>query len=198
MAGRTPRSLQRNRRGRSRWISPCGVDRFSASSVECRPMTAGILDTTTALSTSGDVMLRSCGSMEMGMFKFLKASAAALGVAVLCACGGSSSQTGTPSTSTAHGTLARATRRFASPRSMPRRLHAQLAATTQRRAAARDHGHAHVRRRLLLHQVLDRRRCRRDHRVLRARSWCRRVRRRHARARGRSSSMRTAPTPTRR
>src|SRR5271168_3611378 len=44
--------------------------------------------------------------MEMGMFKFVKASVPALVVAALCACGGSSSQTGTTSTSTAHGTLA--------------------------------------------------------------------------------------------
>ena len=40
------------------------------------------------------------------MIKFVKASLTALGMATLCACGGSSSQTGTPSTSTAHGTLA--------------------------------------------------------------------------------------------
>ena len=40
------------------------------------------------------------------MLKLVKASAAALGMAVLCACGGSSSQTGSTSTSTAHGTLA--------------------------------------------------------------------------------------------
>ena len=46
------------------------------------------------------------GGMEMGMFKFVKASVPALVVATLCACGGSSSQTGTTSTSTAHGTLA--------------------------------------------------------------------------------------------
>jgi pimeloyl-ACP methyl ester carboxylesterase len=51
-------------------------------------------------------MSRSGGGMEMGMFKFVKASVPALVVATLCACGGSSSQTGTPSTSTAHGTLA--------------------------------------------------------------------------------------------
>jgi hypothetical protein len=42
----------------------------------------------------------------MGMFKLVKASVPALVVAVLCACGGESSQTGTASTSTAHGTLA--------------------------------------------------------------------------------------------
>jgi len=40
------------------------------------------------------------------MFKFFKASVPALAVAALCACGGSSSQTGATSTSTAHGTLA--------------------------------------------------------------------------------------------
>jgi prolyl oligopeptidase family protein len=40
------------------------------------------------------------------MFKLVKASVPALVVAALCACGGSSSQTGTTSTSTAHGTLA--------------------------------------------------------------------------------------------
>lgn len=39
------------------------------------------------------------------MFKFVKASVPALVVATLCACGGSSSQTGAVSTSTAHGTL---------------------------------------------------------------------------------------------
>jgi hypothetical protein len=44
--------------------------------------------------------------MEMGMFKFVKASVPALVVAALCACGGSSSQTGSTSPSTAHGTLA--------------------------------------------------------------------------------------------
>jgi hypothetical protein len=42
----------------------------------------------------------------MGMFKLVKASVPTLVVAALCACGGSSSQTGTTSTSTAHGTLA--------------------------------------------------------------------------------------------
>src|ERR1700733_10965100 len=42
----------------------------------------------------------------MGMFKFVKASVPAIVIAAMCACGGSSSQTGTPSTSTAHGTLA--------------------------------------------------------------------------------------------
>jgi hypothetical protein len=51
-------------------------------------------------------MLRSRGGMEMGMFKSVKASVAALVVATLCACGGSSSQTGATSPSTAHGTLA--------------------------------------------------------------------------------------------
>jgi hypothetical protein len=51
-------------------------------------------------------MSRPRGGMEMGMFKFVKASVPALVLATLCACGGSSSQTGTPSTSTAHGTLA--------------------------------------------------------------------------------------------
>jgi hypothetical protein len=51
-------------------------------------------------------MLRFCGSMEIGMFKFFKASAAALGAVALAACGGSSSQTGTTNiTSTAHGSL---------------------------------------------------------------------------------------------
>lgn len=40
------------------------------------------------------------------MFKVLERSAIALGVAVLVACGASSSQTSTVSTSTAHGTLA--------------------------------------------------------------------------------------------
>jgi hypothetical protein len=40
------------------------------------------------------------------MFKFVKASVPAFVIATLCACGGSSSQTGAPSTSTAHGTLA--------------------------------------------------------------------------------------------
>ena len=40
------------------------------------------------------------------MFKFVKASVPAIVVATLCACGGSSSQTGSASTSTAHGTLA--------------------------------------------------------------------------------------------
>lgn len=40
------------------------------------------------------------------MFKLVKASVPALVAAILCACGGSSSQTGTMSTSTAHGTLA--------------------------------------------------------------------------------------------
>ncbi len=40
------------------------------------------------------------------MFKSVKASAAALVMSALCACGGSSSQTGSTSTSTAHGTLA--------------------------------------------------------------------------------------------
>jgi hypothetical protein len=44
--------------------------------------------------------------MEMGMFKFVKASVPALVMGALCACGGSSSETGTTSTSTAHGTLA--------------------------------------------------------------------------------------------
>jgi hypothetical protein len=42
----------------------------------------------------------------MGMFKLVKAAVPTLVVAALCACGGSSSQTGTTSTSTAHGTLA--------------------------------------------------------------------------------------------
>jgi hypothetical protein len=40
------------------------------------------------------------------MFKSVKGAAPALLMAVLCACGGSSSETGTTSTSTAHGTLA--------------------------------------------------------------------------------------------
>src|SRR5580698_5490705 len=51
-------------------------------------------------------MSRFRGGMEMGMFKFVKAAGPALLMAAMCACGGSSSQTGTTSTSTAHGTLA--------------------------------------------------------------------------------------------
>src|ERR1700677_1379484 len=42
----------------------------------------------------------------MGMLKLVKTSVPTLVVTALCACGGSSSQTGTTSTSTAHGTLA--------------------------------------------------------------------------------------------
>src|SRR5271170_3625948 len=42
----------------------------------------------------------------MGMLKLVKISVPTLVVTALCACGGSSSQTGTTSTSTAHGTLA--------------------------------------------------------------------------------------------
>jgi len=90
------------------------------------------------------------------MFKLLRPLSAALGAALLCACG-SSSQTSAVSPSTAHGTLAvNPPFRIASLNAAT--LQAELGATSTGAQLLQNRRHPCVRRGFLLCQVLDRRR----------------------------------------
>ena len=129
------------------------------------------------------------------MFTLRRHWGAAFAAALLTACG-SDSTTSTVASSNAHGTLVE---------NPPFRIASLNAASFQAAAvrqhhrctAAADRRRADLRRGLLLHQVLDRRRGRRDHRVLGRAHGADRRRTDLLRAARRSCCTRTAPGPTR-
>ena len=99
------------------------------------------------------------------MFKFFKPSAIAVAAAVLAACGGTSSPTATPSTSTAHGTLVyNPPFRIASVNAAT--LQAQLGATAPGAQLLQLTGNPTCGVDFYYIEVLDRRRSRREDRVL--------------------------------